>query len=156
MKKFVLGAVLATAIGAFAQDECVLGEVRPLLEHADSVKKAGKDEITETRKEKGGSYTVMQGGCAHYGVTFAFENGTPRKGEPLLKQAARLMHTVRLKKEHQYIADNLIALLEKNASAPYTAGDTLPNPDHPDINISVEEQQSGTKRVVRVIYSQVL
>ena len=45
---------------------------------------------------------------------------------------------------------------EQNAKAPYTTGDTLPNPDHPDINISVEQETTAKKRTVRVIYSQVL
>ena len=154
---FVVVAMLAMAMTGFAQeDECILGEITPLLEHSDSVKKTGKNELTETRKEKNVSYSVLQGGCAHYGVTFAFENVAARKGESLLKEAARLMHAVRLKEDKQYVAEDLIALLEKNANAPYTTGDTLPNPDHPDINISVEEETSGKKRTVKVIYSQVL
>ena len=155
MKTLVIVAFLLAG-AAYAQDECILDQVTPMLQRADSVKKTGKNEITESRKEKAFAYTVTQGGCAHYGVTFAFENVTPRTGEPLLKEAARLMRAVRLKKDKQYIAEDLIALLENNGNAPYSAGDTLPNPEHPDINMSVEEETSGKKRTVKVIYSQVL
>jgi hypothetical protein len=148
---------IGLSAGAYAQDdECILGEVTPLLERADGVKKTGKNELTEVRKEKTIAYTVTQGGCAHYGVTFAFADVRPRKGESLLAEAARLVRVVRLKKEKQYIGDDLIALLEKNASAPYMAGETLPNPEHPDINVSVEEETTGKKRALRVVYSQVL
>jgi len=154
---FVGAAVLTMAMTLFAQEDgCILDQVTPMLERADSVKKTGKNEITESRKEKSVAYEVTQGGCAHYGVVFAFERVTARKGESLLQEAARLMRAVRLKKDKQYIAEDLIALLEKHANARYNPGDTLPNPDHPDINMSVEEETSGKKRTLRVIYSQVL
>lgn len=158
MKNVLVAAMMvAMAAPAFAQEDgCILDQVTPLLEHADGVKKTGRNEITETHKDKRISYTALQGGCAHYGVTFAFENVTARKDEPLLKEALRLMRAVRLKKAKQYIAEHLIAVIEQNAKAPYTAGDTLPNPDHPDINISVEQETTAKKRTVRVIYSQVL
>jgi hypothetical protein len=157
MKKVFLGAMLAVAVTAFAQkDECNIHEVTPLLIRADSVKKVGGNELTETRKEKSGTYTVSQGGCDHYGVIFEFENIAARKGESPLKEAARLLRGVKLKSDKQYIRADLITLLEKNAGSPYTAGDTLPNPDHPDINVSVEEETTGKKRIVKVVYSQVL
>jgi Fe-S cluster assembly iron-binding protein IscA len=146
------------AVTAFAQeDECILDAVTPLLERADSVKRTGKNEITEARKEKSVAYTVTQGGCAHYGVTFSFADWAPRKDESLLQEAARLMRGVKLKKDKQYLVEGIVRLLEANAKSKYTSGDTLPNPDHSDINVSVEgDKIGGYKRIVKVIYSQVL
>lgn len=161
MNRLACVLLLATTlVPAQAPDDCTLGEVKPIVretrEHKVERLSGGPRDLTErTQLRPGLSVTVVQGGCAHYGVKFVFAIERPQPQQPLLAEAAALLRALKPRLDSHVLAATL-EVLDRHKSRPYQPGDVLQDRSYPDVTLYVDARADEGKRVVEISYSFVL
>lgn len=158
--------VAATCLGQTSpkEQDCTLGEVRPVLKDSRSfkverVQKGPREIIERARLDPTTRVEVLQGGCAHYGVQVRFirelrgnENGRNLVGEALELINALKPHT----DPESLVFSAMSEMLAAHKDQPYARGDILQDAAHPDVTLDVSAETDKNTRVVLVTYSFVL
>lgn len=154
--------VPAAALGEEPQQGCTVGEMQPLIKHAPGKKVERKrppagsaSELDERlRLDASTTVTIVQAGCAHYGVLFHFDiaaQSATRAGTRvstvliLLKKLAPHVETS--------VVEQMLKMLEKRKGEVIKPEDVIQDADVPDVTLTISQADVGKKRRVTVGYS---